>query len=46
MTVVEKVTKVRKTKMRRALKRMKSSKTDGPDDKPVEVWRFLREVAI
>ncbi|XP_051800420.1 uncharacterized protein LOC127532561 [Acanthochromis polyacanthus] len=42
VTVVDQeVAKISKDEVRRALKRMKSGKALGPDDKPVEVWKCL-----
>ncbi|KAK2917518.1 hypothetical protein Q8A73_004265 [Channa argus] len=40
------VAKISKSEVRRTLKRMKSGKAVGPDDKPVEVWKCLGEVAV
>ncbi|KAK3540301.1 hypothetical protein QTP70_029602 [Hemibagrus guttatus] len=45
-SVEQKVDKIRKDEVRKALKRMKSGKADGPDDIPVEVWKCLREAAV
>ena len=46
VTVVDQeVAKVSKAEMRRILNRMKSGKTVGPDEIPVEVWKCLGEVA-
>ncbi|KAK3571765.1 hypothetical protein QTP86_018713, partial [Hemibagrus guttatus] len=42
----QKVDKIRKDEVRKALKRMKSGKAVGPDDIPVEVWKCLGEVAV
>ncbi|KAK3557178.1 hypothetical protein QTP70_024694 [Hemibagrus guttatus] len=42
----EKVDKIRKDEVRKALKRMKSGKEVGPDDIPVEVWKCLGEAAV
>ncbi|KAK3519797.1 hypothetical protein QTP70_004955 [Hemibagrus guttatus] len=44
--VQQKVEKIRKDEVRKALKRMKSGKAVGPDDIPVEVWKCLREAAV
>ncbi|KAK3555368.1 hypothetical protein QTP86_014961 [Hemibagrus guttatus] len=44
--VQQKVDKVRKDEVRKALKRMKSGKAVGPDDIPVEVWKCLGEAAV
>ncbi|KAK3525897.1 hypothetical protein QTP70_010952 [Hemibagrus guttatus] len=44
--VQQKVDKIRKDEVRKALKRMKSGKAVGPDDIPVEVWKCLREAAV
>jgi hypothetical protein len=32
--------------VKEALKRMKTGKTLGPDDIPIEVWRYLGDIAI
>ncbi|KAK3530583.1 hypothetical protein QTP86_028838 [Hemibagrus guttatus] len=40
-SVEQKVDKIRKDEVRKALKRMKSGKAVGPDDIPVEVWKCL-----
>ncbi|KAK3546666.1 hypothetical protein QTP70_031407, partial [Hemibagrus guttatus] len=45
-SVEQKVDKIRKDKVRNALKRMKSGKAVGPDDIPVEVWKCLGEAAV
>ncbi|KAK3572671.1 hypothetical protein QTP86_004033 [Hemibagrus guttatus] len=45
-SVEQKVDKVRKDEVRKALKRMKSGKAVGPDDIPVEVWKCLGEAAV
>ncbi|KAK3510617.1 hypothetical protein QTP70_011874 [Hemibagrus guttatus] len=45
-SVEQKVDKIRKDKVRKALKRMKSGKAVGPDDIPVEVWTCLGEAAV
>ena len=37
----ERVDQIRKDKVRKALKRMKSGKAVVPDDLPVEVWKCL-----
>ncbi|KAK3555297.1 hypothetical protein QTP86_014982 [Hemibagrus guttatus] len=44
--VQQKVDKIRKDEVRKALKRMKSGKAVGPDDIPVEVWTCLGEAAV
>ncbi|KAK3553711.1 hypothetical protein QTP70_007503 [Hemibagrus guttatus] len=44
--VQQKVDKIRKDEVRKALKRMKSEKAVGPDDIPVEVWKCLGEAAV
>ncbi|KAK3565210.1 hypothetical protein QTP86_001021 [Hemibagrus guttatus] len=44
--VEQKVDKIRKNEVRKALKRMKSGKAVGPDDIPVEVWTCLGEAAV
>ncbi|KAK3553438.1 hypothetical protein QTP70_003587 [Hemibagrus guttatus] len=44
--VQQKVDKIRKDEVRKALKRMKSGKAVGPDDFPVEVWKCLGEAAV
>ncbi|KAK3573364.1 hypothetical protein QTP86_024124, partial [Hemibagrus guttatus] len=45
-SVKQKVDKIRKDEVRKALKRMKSGKAVGPDDIPVEVWKCLGEAAV
>ncbi|KAK3545315.1 hypothetical protein QTP70_003668 [Hemibagrus guttatus] len=45
-SVEQKVDKIRKEEVRKALKRMKSGKAVGPDDIPVEVWKCLGEAAV
>ncbi|KAK3557745.1 hypothetical protein QTP86_000302 [Hemibagrus guttatus] len=45
-SVEQKVDKIRKDEVRKALKRMKSGKAVGPDDIPVEVWMCLGEAAV
>ncbi|KAK3526050.1 hypothetical protein QTP70_012885 [Hemibagrus guttatus] len=45
-SVGQKVDKIRKDEVRKALKRMKSGKAVGPDDIPVEVWKCLGEAAV
>ncbi|KAK3549323.1 hypothetical protein QTP70_034546 [Hemibagrus guttatus] len=40
-SVEQKVDKIRKDEVRKALKRMRSEKAVGPDDIPVEVWKCL-----
>ncbi|KAK3540863.1 hypothetical protein QTP86_002436 [Hemibagrus guttatus] len=45
-SVEQKVDKIRKDEVRKALKRMKSVKAVGPDDIPVEVWKCLGEAAV
>ncbi|KAK3539832.1 hypothetical protein QTP70_013351 [Hemibagrus guttatus] len=45
-SVEQKVDKIRKDNVRKALKRMKSGKAVGPDDIPVEVWKCLGEAAV
>ncbi|KAK3532456.1 hypothetical protein QTP86_018454, partial [Hemibagrus guttatus] len=45
-SVEQKVDKIRKDEVRKALKRMKSGKAVGPDDVPVEVWKCLGEAAV
>ncbi|KAK3530793.1 hypothetical protein QTP70_002820 [Hemibagrus guttatus] len=45
-SVEQKVVKIRKDEVRKALKRMKSGKAVGPDDILVEVWRCLGEAAV
>ncbi|KAK3545101.1 hypothetical protein QTP70_000575 [Hemibagrus guttatus] len=44
--VQQKVDKIKKDEVRKALKRMKSGKAVGPDDIPVEVWKCLGEAAV
>ncbi|MCJ8733950.1 hypothetical protein PDJAM_G00229570 [Pangasius djambal] len=45
-SVEQKVDRIRKDEVRKALKRMKSGKAVGPDDIPVEVWKCLGEAAV
>ncbi|MCJ8740989.1 hypothetical protein PDJAM_G00065450 [Pangasius djambal] len=45
-SVEQKVDKIIKDEVRKALKRMKSGKAVGPDDIPVEVWKCLGEAAV
>ncbi|KAK3511567.1 hypothetical protein QTP70_010707 [Hemibagrus guttatus] len=45
-SVEQKVDKNRKDEVRKALKRMKSGKAVGPDNIPVEVWKYLGEAAV
>ncbi|KAK3568690.1 hypothetical protein QTP86_013449 [Hemibagrus guttatus] len=45
-SVEQKVDKIRKDEVRKALKRMKSGKAVGADDIPVEVWKCLGEAAV
>ncbi|KAK3512201.1 hypothetical protein QTP70_000471 [Hemibagrus guttatus] len=45
-SVEQKVDKIRKDEVRKALKRMKSGKAVGPEDIPVEVWKCLGEAAV
>ncbi|KAK3514351.1 hypothetical protein QTP70_015880 [Hemibagrus guttatus] len=45
-SVEQKVDKIRKDEVRKALKRMKNGKAIGPDDIPVEVWKCLGEAAV
>ncbi|KAK3505645.1 hypothetical protein QTP70_004655, partial [Hemibagrus guttatus] len=45
-SVEQKVDKIRKDEVRKALKRMKSGKAVGPDDIPVGVWKCLGEAAV
>ncbi|KAK3506307.1 hypothetical protein QTP70_001252 [Hemibagrus guttatus] len=45
-SVEQKVDKIRKDEVRKALKRMKSGKAVGPDDIPVEVWKCLGEAGV
>ncbi|KAK3540620.1 hypothetical protein QTP70_034370 [Hemibagrus guttatus] len=42
-SVEQKVDKIRKDEVRKALKRMKGGKAVGPDDIPVEVWKYLEK---
>ncbi|KAK3573579.1 hypothetical protein QTP86_028181 [Hemibagrus guttatus] len=44
--VQQKVDKIRKDEVRKALKTMKSGKAVGPDDILVEVWKCLGEAAV
>ncbi|KAK3540074.1 hypothetical protein QTP70_025389, partial [Hemibagrus guttatus] len=45
-SVEQKVDKIRKDEVRKALKRMKSGKAVGPNDIKVEVWKCLGEAAV
>ncbi|KAK3516529.1 hypothetical protein QTP70_021744, partial [Hemibagrus guttatus] len=45
-SVEQKVDKIRKDEVRKALKRMKSGKAVGPDDILVEIWKCLGEAAV
>ncbi|KAK3565386.1 hypothetical protein QTP86_007665 [Hemibagrus guttatus] len=45
-SVEQKVDKIRKDEVRKALKRMKNGKAVGPDDISVEVWKCLGEAAV
>ncbi|KAK3532331.1 hypothetical protein QTP86_016043, partial [Hemibagrus guttatus] len=45
-SVEQKVDKIRKDEVRKALKRMKSGKAVGPDNIPVDVWKCLGEAAV
>ncbi|KAK3535805.1 hypothetical protein QTP70_021117, partial [Hemibagrus guttatus] len=45
-SVEQKVDKIRKDEVRKALKRMKNGKAVCPDDIPVEVWKCLGEAAV
>ncbi|KAK3567735.1 hypothetical protein QTP86_024053, partial [Hemibagrus guttatus] len=45
-SVEQKVDKIRKDEVRKALKRTKSGKAVGPHDIPVEVWKCLGEAAV
>ncbi|KAK3516094.1 hypothetical protein QTP70_005430 [Hemibagrus guttatus] len=45
-SVEQKVDKIRKDEVRKALKRVKSGQAVGPDDIPVEVWKCLGEAAV
>ncbi|KAK3569607.1 hypothetical protein QTP86_002602 [Hemibagrus guttatus] len=45
-SVEQKVDKIRKDEVRKALKRMKSGKAVGPDDILVEVWNCLGEAEV
>ncbi|KAK3512195.1 hypothetical protein QTP70_034966, partial [Hemibagrus guttatus] len=45
-SVEQKVDKIRKDEVRKALKRMKSGKAVGPDDILVKVWKCLGEAAV
>ncbi|KAK3528476.1 hypothetical protein QTP70_000115 [Hemibagrus guttatus] len=45
-SVEQKVDKIRKDEVRKALMRMKRGKAVGPDDIPVEVWKCLGEAAV
>ncbi|KAK3554912.1 hypothetical protein QTP86_000952 [Hemibagrus guttatus] len=45
-SVEQKVDKIRKDDIRKALKRMKNVKAVDPDDIQVEVWKYLGEAAV
>ncbi|KAK3537397.1 hypothetical protein QTP70_008857 [Hemibagrus guttatus] len=45
-SVEQKVDKIRKDEVKKALKRMKSGKAVGPDNIPVEIWKCLGEAAV
>ncbi|KAK3571420.1 hypothetical protein QTP86_012057 [Hemibagrus guttatus] len=45
-SVEQKVDKIRKDEVRKAMKRMKVGKAVGPDDISVEVWKCLGEAAV
>ncbi|KAK3525514.1 hypothetical protein QTP86_033482 [Hemibagrus guttatus] len=45
-SVEQKVDKIRKDEVRKALMRTKSGKAVGPDNIPVEVWKCLGEAAV
>jgi hypothetical protein len=40
------VRRIKESEMKEALKKMKTCKTLGPNDIPIEVWRCLRDIAI
>jgi len=40
------VRRIQESEVREALKRMKGGKAMGPDDIPIEVWRYLGDIAI
>ena len=40
------VEKISKEEMRGNMKRMKNGESVGPDDIPVEVWKYLGEIAL
>ncbi|KAI5615215.1 hypothetical protein C0J50_10889, partial [Silurus asotus] len=44
--VKQEVDKISKEEVRAVIKRMKSDKSVGPDDIPVEAWRCLGEMAV
>ncbi|KAI5099810.1 gastrula zinc finger protein XlCGF28.1-like [Silurus meridionalis] len=44
--VKQEVDRISKEKVRAAIKRIKSGKSVGPDDIPVEAWRCLGEMAV
>ncbi|MFY0383419.1 RNA-directed DNA polymerase, partial [Bacillus sp. YIM B13582] len=44
--VKQEVDRISKEEVRAAIKRMKSGKSVGPDDIPVEAWRCLGEMAV
>lgn len=47
VTVVDQeAAEIRKDEVKKALKKMKTGKAVGPDDIPVEVWKYLGEVAV
>ncbi|KAK3569500.1 hypothetical protein QTP86_031667 [Hemibagrus guttatus] len=45
-SVEQKVDKIRKDEVRKALKKMKRGKAVGPDDITVEVWKYLGKAAV
>jgi hypothetical protein len=40
------VRKIQESEVKEALKNMKTDKAFGPDDIPIEIWRFLGDIAI
>ena len=40
------VRRIQESEVREALKRMKGGKAMGPDGIPIEVWRYLGDIAI
>jgi hypothetical protein len=40
------VRRIQESEVKEALKKMKTDKTFGPDNIPIEVWRCLRDITI